>query len=227
MNDLTAFDADGERDRQICDLRVKGKTEAGLCHVLSVTVPDIHRASDRAAQAAMTPQARVRGIYIDAARLERVQQNPSAWITSAGMTRSSLATTARRTEQRSRKPSDSSSRLLGIWAEQTRAAREGLSEDELALFDLLKKEGLSKADRERVKQANRDLLASIKAQLAQLDRFWEKEQTKGDVEASILDRIFIEPPTPPFTLDEKTTAAKSVFDHIWQQAMRGVFATAT
>lgn len=57
MNDLTAFDADGERDRQICDLRVKGKTEAGLCHLLSVTVPDIHRASDRAAQAAMTPQA--------------------------------------------------------------------------------------------------------------------------------------------------------------------------
>lgn len=114
-----------------------------------------------------------------------------------------------------------------LGAEQTRAAREGLSEDELALFDLLKKEGLSKADRERVKQANRDLLASIKAQLAQLDRFWEKEQTKGDVEASILDRIFIEPPTPPFTPDEKTAAAKSVFDHIWQQAMRGVFATAT
>ena len=42
--------------------------------------------------------------------------------------------------------------------EQTRAAREGLSEDELALFDLLKKEGLSKAERERVKQASRDLL---------------------------------------------------------------------
>jgi type I restriction enzyme, R subunit len=38
-------------------------------------------------------------------------------------------------------------------AEQTRAAREGLSEDELALFDLLKKEGLTGAERERVKQA--------------------------------------------------------------------------
>jgi type I restriction enzyme R subunit len=111
-------------------------------------------------------------------------------------------------------------------AEQTRAAREGLSEDELALFDLLKKEGLSKAERGRVKQASRDLLASIKAQLTQLDRFWEKEQTKGEVEASILDRIFIELPTPPFTLDEKTAVAKSVFDHTWQQAMRGAFAMA-
>ena len=40
-------------------------------------------------------------------------------------------------------------------AEQRRAAEEGLSEDELALFDLLFKENISKADRERLKQASR------------------------------------------------------------------------
>ena len=114
----------------------------------------------------------------------------------------------------------------GLDAEQTRAAREGLSEDELALFDLLTKKELSTAERERVKQASRDLLASIKAQLAQLDRFWEKEQTKGEVEASILDRIFTELPTPPFTNDEKTAVAKTVFGHVWQQAMHGGFAMA-
>jgi len=39
------------------------------------------------------------------------------------------------------------------------------------------------ADRERVKQASREMLNSIKARLAELDRFWEKEQTKGEVEA--------------------------------------------
>jgi hypothetical protein len=42
--------------------------------MLGVTVPDIHRALDKAAQASMTPAARVRGIYLDAARLERIQQ---------------------------------------------------------------------------------------------------------------------------------------------------------
>ena len=36
--------------------------------------------------------------------------------------------------------------------EQKRATREGLREDELALFDLLQKEGLDKTSRERVKQ---------------------------------------------------------------------------
>jgi type I restriction enzyme R subunit len=44
-------------------------------------------------------------------------------------------------------------------AEQQRAAREGLSDDELALFDQLFKENLSQADREKVKQASRALLA--------------------------------------------------------------------
>src|SRR5262249_50351706 len=47
--------------------------------------------------------------------------------------------------------------------EQTRATREGLTEDELALFDLLQKDGLDKTARERVKQASRMLLTSIKA----------------------------------------------------------------
>ncbi len=50
--------------------------------------------------------------------------------------------------------------------EQKRAAKEGLSEDELAMFDLLQKEGLDKAARERVKQASMELLASIKARRA-------------------------------------------------------------
>jgi hypothetical protein len=74
MNDLSEFDGDQGRERQICDLRIKGKTEAEVCQMLGCTVADIHRALDRAAQASMTPQARVRSIYIDAQRLERIQQ---------------------------------------------------------------------------------------------------------------------------------------------------------
>ncbi len=46
--------------------------------------------------------------------------------------------------------------------EQRRAAEEGLSDDELALFDLLFKESISKADRERLKQASKALLSSLR-----------------------------------------------------------------
>jgi type I restriction enzyme R subunit len=110
--------------------------------------------------------------------------------------------------------------------EQKRATREGLREDELALFDLLQKEGLDKTSRERVKQASRELLASIKVRLAELDRFWEKEQTKADVEVFILDEVFAKLPTPPFTTEEKKAVAGNVYAHVWQQAMNGELAMA-
>lgn len=110
--------------------------------------------------------------------------------------------------------------------EQKRAAREGLREDELALFDLLRKDGLDKSSRERVKQASRDLLGSVKELLAGLDRFWEKEQTKADVQIFILNEVFTKLPTPPFTTDEKETLAANVYTYVWQQSVNGEFARA-
>lgn len=111
----------------------------------------------------------------------------------------------------------------GLDEEQKRATREGLGEEELALFDLLLKDGIDRAARERVKQASRELLAAIKARLADLDRFWEKEQTKGEVETLILDHVYTSLPTPPFTDAEKDLIAKSVYSHVWQQAIGGRF----
>ena len=110
-------------------------------------------------------------------------------------------------------------------AEQKRAIDEGLNEDELALFDLLKKDDLAKTERERVKQASRNLLASIKARLSELDRFWEKEQTKADVEVFILDAVYASLPTPSFTGEEKKAVAAEVYAHVWQQAVSGGFAS--
>jgi hypothetical protein len=48
-----------------------------------------------------------------------------------------------------------------------------------------------------------ELLALIKARLDQLDRFWEKEQTKADIEVVILDKIFTKLPTPPFSVGQR------------------------
>ncbi len=50
-------------------------------------------------------------------------------------------------------------------AEQQRAVEEGLQEDELALFDLLKIDNLGKTDREKIKVASRNLLATVYADL--------------------------------------------------------------
>ncbi len=111
-------------------------------------------------------------------------------------------------------------------AEQKRAVEEGLNEHELALFDLMKKDGLGRSERERVKQASRELLATLKERLAKLDRFWEKEQTKADVRVLIHDQVYDSLPAPPFTAEEQETVAREVYAHVWQQAVSGEFAKA-
>ena len=107
--------------------------------------------------------------------------------------------------------------------EQSRAVTEGLSEEELALFDLLRKDGLEKPERERVKQASRNLLKSIEDHIRELERFWEKEQTKADVRVFILDQVHVSLPSPPFMPDEKDSLADKVYEHVWQRAVRGDF----
>ena len=107
--------------------------------------------------------------------------------------------------------------------EELRATREGLSEDELAMFDLLKKDGLDQTSRERVKQVSKSLLGAVKERIAKLDRFWEKEQTKGEVETLILDEIYGKMPSPPFTNEEKESLSKEIYAHVWQQVVSGQF----
>ncbi|MSQ51570.1 MAG: DUF3387 domain-containing protein [Betaproteobacteria bacterium] len=108
-------------------------------------------------------------------------------------------------------------------AEQRRAAEEGLSEEELAVFDLIKKETLGKAERERVKLASKGLLESLQKLLAPLQDWTGKEQTQAEVEVAIMDYLYEALPEPPFTEQDKAIAAKEVFQHVWQQGRSGEF----
>ena len=40
------------------------------------------------------------------------------------------------------------------------------------------------------------------------------------METFILDFIYQELPTPPFTDDEKQLIARQAYDHVWQQSIR-------
>ena len=114
---------------------------------------------------------------------------------------------------------------LSLDAEQRRAVEEGLSEEQLALFDLVQRGDLSKTDRERIKQASRELLEGILKVIAPLDRWTEKEQTQAEVQTFILDRIYQELPEPPYTPVEKAEVAELVYRYIWQQSVNDQFST--
>jgi type I restriction enzyme, R subunit len=108
-------------------------------------------------------------------------------------------------------------------AEQKRAAEEGLTEEELALFDLLQNGNLSGAARERIKQASKGLLTSLHGLLARMERWTEKEQTRSEIEAFVMDQLFVTLPTPPFSDEEKLQIAHRVYTHVWQESAAGHF----
>ena len=73
--------------------------------------------------------------------------------------------------------------------------------------------------------ALQDIRDIVEARLAELDRFWEKEQTKAEIEVFVLDQVYTSLPTPPFSVKEKAHMVGEVYGHIWQQAVRGAYAS--
>jgi type I restriction enzyme R subunit len=103
-------------------------------------------------------------------------------------------------------------------AEQRRAAEEGLSDDELALFDLLFQENVSKADRERLKQASKSLLASLRTLLQPMPTWTQNSTTQAEVRVFILDSLYQSLPQPPFTDEDIEQVSDKVYNHIWDRS---------
>ena len=79
--------------------------------------------------------------------------------------------------------------------EEQRYVREGFSSDEeLSLYDLLFSENLSKQDIGKIKQVAVDLLAKVKAKIAELDHWTDKQETKAAVDNLIRDTLWAELP---------------------------------
>ena len=75
--------------------------------------------------------------------------------------------------------------------EQQRYVREGFSSDEeLSMYDLLFQEDLSKQDIKKIKTVAVDLLTKIKAKIAELDHWTDKQETKATIENLIRDTLW-------------------------------------
>ncbi len=105
--------------------------------------------------------------------------------------------------------------------EQRRTVEEGLSPEELAIFDLLRNEKLSQKDREKVKDASRSLLLRIRELLAPMQLWTRNAQTQAEVETSILDWLYETLPHPPFNDEETNALAGRLYEHVWQQSEAG------
>jgi type I site-specific restriction-modification system R (restriction) subunit len=102
--------------------------------------------------------------------------------------------------------------------ESTRALREGLDEETLALFDLLLKPDLSKKEIERLKQVATELLAKLKAEKLRADNWWEKQATRDAVKVEIHDFLWNEEtglPVECYSDQEVDAKVEQVYLHIF------------
>lgn len=100
--------------------------------------------------------------------------------------------------------------------EDQRAIAEGLSEEELALFDILTKPEpvLTKAEEAEVKKVCRELLATLKREKLVLD--WrEKQQAKAGVMQTLKTEIRRLP--SPFTREIRTEKFARAFAHVYDR----------
>jgi type I restriction enzyme R subunit len=106
--------------------------------------------------------------------------------------------------------------------EEQRAVREGLTEEYLAVFDLLcqNKNNLSTRTRNRVKEVAHDLVEAIKAELAKLEDWREKETTRAQVQTFIFNYLWDENtglPVDAYQPDEVEVLSKTLFQHVYTQ----------
>jgi type I restriction enzyme R subunit len=111
-----------------------------------------------------------------------------------------------------------------LQGEEKRAAAEGLSEEELELFDLLFQEKLTEADKLKVKTAAKHLLATLKANETYrtvMTPDWHKNpQLQLEVQkmlGAVLDKDLPDSYTKPVFLEKR----EAVYQHVYQQAARG------
>ena len=79
--------------------------------------------------------------------------------------------------------------------EEQRYVREGFSSDEeLSLYDMLFREDLSKAAIKKIKSVAATLLQKVKAKIAELDHWTDKQETKAAIDNLIRDTLWSELP---------------------------------
>lgn len=74
--------------------------------------------------------------------------------------------------------------------EEKRAAKEGLTEEYLVIFDLLQKPNISSREREKLKKISSELLEKLKAIISEIDNWREKTQSQSTIKNQIYNYLY-------------------------------------
>jgi type I restriction enzyme R subunit len=103
--------------------------------------------------------------------------------------------------------------------EERRAVREGLDEESLAIFDLLKKPELTQAEIKTIKSVAVELLKTLKAEKLRVDHWRDKEATRDAVRLAIKDFLWSDEtglPVDKYEEVEVQDRAEEVYRHVYR-----------
>jgi len=103
--------------------------------------------------------------------------------------------------------------------EESRAIREGLDEESLTLFDILRKPDLDSQSIKKVKKVATSLLETLKAERLRIDHWRDKESTRDSVRVVIRDFLWNETtglPIDCYGEQEVNVRSEDVYRHIFR-----------
>jgi len=103
--------------------------------------------------------------------------------------------------------------------EEQRAVKEGLSEESLALFDILVKPDLSKREVDKIKKVAEELYRQLDRETSRIQDFTAKQGTRDEIKVKIKDFLWDEKKGLPesFAPDEVEQKTEIVFEFLIQQ----------
>jgi type I restriction enzyme, R subunit len=103
--------------------------------------------------------------------------------------------------------------------EERRAIKEDLSVETLVLFDMLKKQDLSKQEIKKIKSVATQLLDTLKQEKLKIENWCEKETTRDAVRQTIYDFLFDEKtglPTDQYEVDDIESITDEIYSHVYR-----------
>jgi len=107
----------------------------------------------------------------------------------------------------------------GLGEEERRAVREGLDEESLAIFDLLRKPELTAKEIKRIKQVAVELLQTLKRKISEIDHWRDRETTRDTVMVEIHNFLYSDTTGLPevfYTEEDVQAKTDDVFHHIYR-----------
>jgi type I restriction enzyme R subunit len=107
----------------------------------------------------------------------------------------------------------------GLDEEESRAVREGLDEETLAIYDLLAKPDLKPQEIQKIKKVAKELLKTLKEKLKDLYKWQDKEPTRDAVKVLIRNFLWDEAsglPVDYYTQSDVDKKTEAVFYHVYR-----------